>query len=194
MGQLVVVIIVVGLICAVAYVWQKYVRTYHYAVVQEGVLYRDGNRGMTEFATAVRKCNAKTVVMLIDENEFADPLLPQFKQEAEYLKRNGVNLVHLPIRLGGWPSSEDVRKFLDLTNDPKNQPVLVHCAQGVRRTGMFAAAWQESMMKYDNAKANEQVLTFGHSERTVGDLRKFIELYDPATRTIDSASLPISKE
>src|SRR4029077_17880069 len=45
------------------------VQTYHFAEVQKDVLYRDGNRDMREFKTALRKANALTVVILNDDKE-----------------------------------------------------------------------------------------------------------------------------
>src|SRR3954469_21240203 len=144
--------------------WRTWFQTYHLATVQEGVLYRDGNRGVREFATMVRKVKPKTVVSLIDDQELADAKKPQFAREMELCKEQGVNVVRIPVKLGGWPTTEDVRKFLDVVSDKKNQPAVVHCAQGVRRTGMMVAAFQESVMGWDRTQAKASVLTFGHSE------------------------------
>src|SRR6516165_2279817 len=71
-----------------AYWWAN--RTYHFAVVDPGVLYRDGNRGIGEFATAVRKSQAKTVVSLIDDDELNDPKKPQFKAEADWCAQHEI--------------------------------------------------------------------------------------------------------
>jgi protein tyrosine phosphatase (PTP) superfamily phosphohydrolase (DUF442 family) len=162
--------------------WATYLQTYHLATVQEGVLYRDGNRGVREFATMVRKVKPKTVVSLIDDQELADAKKPQFAREMELCKEQGVNVVRIPVKLGGWPTTEDVRRFLDVVGDKKNQPAVVHCAQGVRRTGMMVAAFQESVMGWDAARAKMSLLTFGHSERTVKDVERFIEVYDARER------------
>jgi protein tyrosine phosphatase (PTP) superfamily phosphohydrolase (DUF442 family) len=176
-----------------AWGWANYLQTYHLAIVQDGVLVRDGNRGLREFETALRKTKAKTVVSLIDERELADPKKPQFVQEAELLKQQGVQLVRIPVKLGGWPTTEDVRKFLEVAQDKANQPVLVHCAQGVRRTGMMVAAFQESVLGWDDAKAKAGLLTFGHSERTVKDVERFIGIYDAKERKV-KAQLDQSSE
>src|SRR3954471_778710 len=84
-----------------AYWWGN--RTYHFAAVDDGILYRDGNRGMTEFASAVRKSHAKTVVTLIDDDELNDANKPQFKKEAEFLTRQNVRQERIPVKLGGRP-------------------------------------------------------------------------------------------
>jgi protein tyrosine/serine phosphatase len=176
-----------------AWGWANYLQTYHLATVQDGVLVRDGNRGIREFETALRKTGTRTVVSLIDDREFADPKKPQFAQEMELCRERGVKFVRLPVKLGGWPTTEDVRKFLDIVEKKENQPVLVHCAQGVRRTGMMVAAFQESLLGWDDAKAKAAMLTFGHSGRTIKDVERFIGVYDPKDRKI-TAQLAQSQE
>jgi len=176
-----------------AWAWANYLQTYHLATVQDGVLVRDGNRGLREFETALRKTGARTVVSLIDDQEFADPKKPQFGQEMVLCNRRGVKFVRVPVKLGGWPTTEDVRKFLEVVEKKENQPVLVHCAQGVRRTGMMVAAFQESLLGWDDAKAKAAMLTFGHSQRTVKDVERFIGVYDAKERKV-TAQLEQSDE
>ena len=113
--------------------------------------------------------------------------------EATCCREVGIEIIDLPIPLGGWPTPRQVDTFLKITADPKRQPVLVHCAQGVRRTGMMVAAYQESILGYDKDKAKAAMLTFGHSQRTVGDVMKFIEVYDAKGRTLPVA-MTIGKE
>ncbi len=187
------VLALVAILGGGAWAWANYIQTYHLATVQEGVLVRDGNRGLREFETAIRKTGAKSVVSLIDDQEFADPKKPQFAQEMEFCKQRGVKVVRIPLKLGGWPTSEDVLKFLEVVQEKQNQPVLVHCAQGVRRTGMMVAAFQESVLGWDDSKAKSTMLSFGHSDRTVKDVERFIGVYDAKTRTV-TAQLEESKE
>lgn len=165
------------------WVWREYFETYHLAAVEEGVLYRDGNRGLREFANAVEKVKPKTVVALVDDRELADPEKPMFAAELKYLEHQGVKVERIPVKLGGWPTSGQVKQFLELVRKPENQPVLVHCAQGVRRTGMMAAAYQQSVSKLDDQMTQDRVVMFGRDEKSssIRDLRKFIEAYDEST-------------
>jgi len=176
-----------------AWAWASYFQTYHLATVEPGVLVRDGNRGMREFENALRKSGVRTVVSLIDDQELADPAKPQFAKEVEYCKGHGIKVVRVPVKLGGWPTSEDVRRFLSVVQEKQNQPVLVHCAQGVRRTGMMVAAFQESVLGWDVGKAKASLLTFGHSDRTVKDVERFVDVYDAKEKVV-TAQLEQSKE
>jgi protein tyrosine phosphatase (PTP) superfamily phosphohydrolase (DUF442 family) len=172
------------LLAAVGAVSWLTLRTYHFATVKQGVLYRCGNRGMAEFSNTVGRIHPKTVVSLIDDSELKDPLKPQFRTEANYLAAHGIQQIRISVTLGGWPNSDDIRKFLAIAADAKNQPVLVHCAQGVRRTGMFVAAYQESAMKFGPAQAKDAILSFGHSDHVTDDVKTFIDAYDPVTMTV----------
>lgn len=184
------IVLLVALAAAGAYVWQCYLSTYHLATVQPHVLYRDGNQSPCQFETAIRKVQPRTVVSLIDDNELADEEKPQFQAEAEFLEKKGIRLERIPVKLGGWPTKADVQRFLDVASDPEKQPVLVHCAQGVRRTGMMVAAYQMKQMGYNKGRATAELLSFGHSDRTVGDVKKFIEGYDPATGKVPENLMP----
>jgi len=184
----------IGIIAALAllvgwWVWANFFETYHLAQV-DPVLYRDGFRTFREFQTAVGKTHVTQVVCLLDDDELKKA---PFNLEDDYCRRSRIAFTHIPIKLGGWPTSEDVQKFLVAAKIPKYQPLMIHCAQGVRRTGMMVAAYQMSVLGWDKEKTKAAMLTFGHSERTVGDVTRFIDEYDPKTMTVPEG-LPMGKE
>ena len=186
----VLVVILVAMIAGAAYGWHCYLDTYHLATVQPHALYRDGNQSPCQFETAIRKVQPKTVVSLIDDNELADDTKPQFKAEENFLAKKNIQLERIPVTLGGWPTQADVDRFLQIASDPDAQPVLVHCAQGVRRTGMMVAAYQMTHLGYDKERAKAEMLAFGHSDRTVNDVKRFIDGYDPATGKVPENFMP----
>ena len=148
--------------------------------------------GCGEFETAVRRSGVKTVVSLIDDQELADPNKPMFAEEMDWCRRQGVKVVRIPVHLGGWPKTEDLREFLAVVQDKQNQPCSC-TAQGVRRTGMFVAAFQETMLGWDDAKVKANLLTFGHSRRTVKDVERFVDVYDAKQKAV-TAQLEQSEE
>jgi protein tyrosine/serine phosphatase len=154
------------------------------------VLFRDGAKSETQFAAALDDSHPKTVVSLVDEKEQNDPTKPVFAAEPKLCEVRGIQLKHIEVKLGGWPDSDNIRQFLEIVNDPHNQPVLVHCAQGVRRTGFFVAAYQESVLGYDKEKAKSAIITFGHPKGVIDDIKRFIDNYDPASRSVPVLSTP----
>ncbi len=173
-----------------AWAWRQYFQTYHLRTVQPNVLYRDGLRSMREFNTAINTIQPKAVVSLLDRSEREKE---PFSLEADFLRRSRIRAVNIAIPLGGWPTTAQVQSFLKTVEDPRRQPVLVHCAQGVRRTGMMVAAYQLSVLKWDKDRAKNQLETFGHSERTVGDIKRFIDVYDPVKREVTQTLAPSSE-
>jgi protein tyrosine/serine phosphatase len=158
--------------------------------VNAGILYRDGVRDLHQFDLAAKKTHVKTVVSLVDDQEITHT---PFTDEMAYCQVHGIKVIRLPVPLGGWPRGDQISQFLAITRDPSLQPVLVHCAQGVRRTGMMVAAYERSVLKLDKEQTTAAMLTFGHSQRTVGDVMRFIDTYDPQTEQM-TAEMPLSHE
>ena len=185
------IILVAAILAAVGWwIFWAWFDTYHLAAVKEGAFYRDGVRTIHEFDLAVRKTHVKTVVSLVDDEEITRS---PFTDELAYCKEHGIEVVRLPVPLGGWPRGDQIGEFLDIATDPARQPVLVHCAQGVRRTGMMVAAYEISVLKLQKDQTVSAMMTFGHSQRTIGDVRRFIEQYDPQTRQMKT-EMPLSQE
>ena len=94
---------------AAIFLWMYRVGTYHFAEVQRGVLYRDGNRGLREFSTALRKGEIRTVVMLNDDDEVQKE---PFKSEIELLKSRGIDVVQNSRKAGRHiPTPSRCRSF-----------------------------------------------------------------------------------
>ena len=49
---------------------------------------------------------------------------------------------------------------------------------------MMVAAYQESVLGYDKEKTKAAILTFGHSDKTINDIKRFIDGYDPKMKTV----------
>jgi hypothetical protein len=49
---------------------------------------------------------------------------------------------------------------------------------------MMVAAYQMSVLGYDKPQTINAIQSFGHSDRTINDVKTFIDIYDPATRTV----------
>jgi protein tyrosine phosphatase (PTP) superfamily phosphohydrolase (DUF442 family) len=180
-GRVVIVIAVLAL--AAFLVWRQWFETYHLVVVDPGKLYRDGNRSIREYKNTLRRTSPKTIVTIIDQSEYNEP---EFTESREIAKRRGIEYHWIPVMAGAYPTADQVRQFLAIASDPAKHPVLYHDDEGIRRAGMMMAAYQETVLGYDDERAKAAIQSFGHSERTIGDVKAFIDAYDPVNGlTID---------
>ncbi|MCC6422734.1 MAG: tyrosine-protein phosphatase [Phycisphaerales bacterium] len=174
-------------------VYFEFFDVYRLETVKKGVLYRDGMRNTREFGTAIREVKPKTVVNLVTEAEFINPDKGDFQGEAKLLEREGIELVRIPIKTGGPPTEADIEKFLSIVKDPARQPVLVHCAQGIVRTGMMVAAFQKDVLGYDKQQALEAVNIFGKGWQRGARVKWFIErYYDEGKAPVTTADAPLN--
>lgn len=76
------------------------------------------------------------VKTVIDLQEYGDVTEPALVEKA------GMRYVRIPMNTRINPTREQLTQFLQLVNDPANQPVYVHCAGGRHRTGVMTAVYR----------------------------------------------------
>ena len=76
------------------------------------------------------------VKTVIDLQEDGPPIERQLVESA------GMRFFRIPMNTRKAPTSDDLSRFLQLVNDPANQPVYVHCAGGRHRTGVMTAFYR----------------------------------------------------
>lgn len=74
------------------------------------------------------------------------------KDEAGMVRSAGMRFYRIPMSDHSRPSDGAVRQFLQLVNDPANQPVFVHCHGGRHRTGAMTAVYR---MTHNGWTANQ---------------------------------------
>jgi len=63
-------------------------------------------------------------------------------EEQGLVQRAGMKFYRIPMTTRVAPTKDELAKFLQLVNDPANQPVYVHCAGGRHRTGVMTAVYR----------------------------------------------------
>jgi tyrosine-protein phosphatase SIW14 len=63
-------------------------------------------------------------------------------EEQGLVERAGMKFYRIPMTTSQRPSETAITTFLDLVNDPANQPVYVHCQGGRHRTGVMTAVYR----------------------------------------------------
>jgi protein tyrosine/serine phosphatase len=64
------------------------------------------------------------------------------RDESGFVERAGMKFYRIPLTTTDRPSESAVATFLQLVNDPVNQPVYVHCQGGRHRTGAMTAVYR----------------------------------------------------
>jgi len=122
----------------------------NYAVVSK-VLCRGAQPTSLGYAELAR-AGVKTIVSL-------RVLLTRRKQ----LAGHGFRYHHISVK-HVHPEEEDVVAFLAIVTNPDNQPVFVHCREGVDRTGMMVAAYRMVVQGWPMEKALAEMKRMGFHE------------------------------
>ena len=131
-----------------------------FAISVPGVLSRSGQPTIDGFKW-LKDNGWKSVVDFREDGEkdnsySVDSKLPGFNEL-------GFNFLSIPIKDGTIPSIEQADQFLKFATDPKNQPVHVHCAAGIGRTGIAVALYRYSVQGWPMEKAIEEADLFTKS-------------------------------
>lgn len=125
------------------------------------------------------------VKTVIDFQKDGDPT------EQAQVEREGMRFVRIPMTTRIVPTPEQLTQFLSIVEDPKNQPVFVHCAGGRHRTGVMTAVYR--MVKEgwpaDRAFSEMKQFKFG-SDFLHPEFKSFVYAFHPdRARTTDAATV-----
>jgi tyrosine-protein phosphatase SIW14 len=113
----------------------------------------------------------KTVINLINDEK---------GEEVATVQRMGMKYVHIPMTTGTPPTSDQIKQFLSLVEDPANQPVFVHCVGGKHRTGVMTAIYRmtENGWNADLAFKEMKQYKFG-ADFLHPEFKNFVYHYQP---------------
>ena len=134
------------------------------------VLYRGGQPGEGDYET-LRRMGIRTIVTLRVLN------LPN-----EERREHDFRVIHISFK-HAHPETEDVVEFLSIVTDPANQPVFVHCREGVDRTGMMVAIYRMVVQGWSKDQAIDEMKRAGFNEWNVAIERYLKKLDVEALRT-----------
>ena len=102
------------------------------------------------------KMGVKTVIDLREESDRSE-------WEEKIVKAAGMKYIAVPIAGLAAPTTDQMRKMLQVINDPAAGPVFVHCKRGKDRTGAVVACYRIQHDHWDNAKALKEARNLGMS-------------------------------
>lgn len=83
--------------------------------------------------------------------------------EAEFARNYGVKLVFINFELP--PSDQNVKDLLAVLDDERNHPVLIHCEEGVVRTGLAVAVYRMERCGWTPEQVLNEMLQQGFQNR-----------------------------
>jgi protein tyrosine/serine phosphatase len=140
-----------------------YVENKRLRVVAPGKLYRSGQMTEAGFRAAVERYGLRVIINLQDE--YPDPdidrdyLGTSSIKESELCRRLGVRYLWVPPELISRRARPPQRppaidRFLEIMDDPRNHPVLLHCRAGLHRTGVMVEVYRQ---EYEGSSPREAI-------------------------------------
>ncbi|MCF7958817.1 MAG: dual specificity protein phosphatase family protein [Phycisphaerae bacterium] len=174
---------VTGLIAFAVYRHKIY---YHFSTVEKGKIYRCGALALSGLKGICKRHQIRTIINLTRPKEYSEK--PWYKDEVDFCHEHNIQLIHIPLMMSKAPTEEQVNEFLAIASSQEHQPVLVHCKQGVLRTGMMIAAYVKTQHGLDNESIMHAMPDFGHdfnSSRYKG-FRDFVLNYEPDSTPVST--------
>ena len=112
--------------------------------------YRGGQPGVQDFVD-LASLGVKTV---IDLQADGDP------GEGNVVESSGMKFFRIGMTTSVAPTSGQIAQFLQIVNDPANQPVYVHCAGGRHRTGVMTAVYRITEDQWTPDQAFKEMKTY----------------------------------
>jgi len=115
-------------------------------VVEPGVLYRSGQLDPAALDELSKGIGLKTIVNARGRRDDSS----WYKRQVEFARANGIREVDLDVSIAGGPTHEQAQRFLELCRNPANYPILVHCRQGIHRTGHLVDLFERNRHQLPN--------------------------------------------
>jgi protein tyrosine/serine phosphatase len=114
-------------------------------------LYRGAQPGRRDYAD-LATLGVKSVIDLQEDGE---------RGEQQLVESAGMKFFRIGLRDNAWPTAEQAQQFLNLVNDPANQPLFIHCHGGRHRAGAMTAIYRMTHDGWGAERAYAEMKQYG---------------------------------
>ena len=126
----------------------------------------------------------KTVINLTSFDAMAD--------EPGLVEAAGMKYVAMPMTTRVTPTPEQLAAFLEIVNDPKQQPVFVHCVGGKHRTGVMTAVYRMTEGGWSSQQAFKEMKQYKYGADFLHpEFKKFVYGYRVSTPAVIPVTAPV---
>lgn len=143
------------------------IRIYNFARVNPN--YYRGGQPVGQDWTDLATLGIKTIIDLQADGDAAEPASVQ---------RAGMKYFRIGMTTRVAPTPEKLQQFLQIVNDPANQPVYVHCAGGRHRTGVMTAVYRMTNEGWTSDQAFKEMKKYNFGPDFLHpEFKKFVYSY-----------------
>jgi len=113
-----------------------------------------GAQPSREGFAALKAAGVKTVINLRDGKK-------DIESEKTAVEALGMKSVSIPLSVFKTVKDDDMERFLKIVNDPKQQPVYVHCRQGQDRCGTMVGIYRLTQQSWTASDAYKEMIKYG---------------------------------
>ena len=130
--------IAISLGIALGLVLRHHNRFKHFAIHDQGRVYRSAWLEPDAFADVIEKYQIRAVVNLCNPGEMGES---RWVDERKAVFNAGARLIELPMPTSVSLTEPILKEHLAILSDPDNYPMLVHCQHGVTRTSKLLSMY-----------------------------------------------------
>jgi tyrosine-protein phosphatase SIW14 len=151
----------------------------------DSTYYRGGQPQGQDYAD-LAALGVKTIINLTSDDAAAN--------EKDLSVKAGLAYFQIPMTTRVVPTAAQLTEFLKIVNDPKNQPVYVHCVGGRHRTGVMTAAYRMTHDGWTAAQAFNEMKQYKFGADFLHpEFKQFVFAY-PATLATAAAATAVAQK
>jgi protein tyrosine/serine phosphatase len=147
---------------------------YHFKTVDPGKVYRSGCLSAAGLNAVYDKVHFKTIVVVRSEGEVKENKDNWYTREVDFCKKHGLNFEFFPLPAGCPPNPQQVKRFNKIISNSDMYPIIIHCEEGVIRTGMMVSIYKIVKMGQSGQYVWDHLARFGHSFARYPQVKDFI--------------------